>query len=216
MFSGGCQDARFSKLLKELLLSEHGAEALEALGLNINDVGSHSCRKGIIFKDDRHLFIQLFFLGAGSYATSGSVDAPSVVAVFLRAGWTLGNVKDRYLFLSGAGDEHVGRTVAGLPSDSSDFALLPPHFADPSDDVILKAIRSVFPTLYNHDGVRFVLPFLLASLVYHFDFLDRTLALDHRLRLTPLFTSISLVDTLKPLVLCGLESPVLTPTGIPV
>ena len=127
----------------------------------------------------------------------------------------MGNVKDRYLFLSAAGDEYVGRTVAGLPSDSSEFSILPPHFADPADDVVVNAIKTVFPSIHNHDGVRFVLPFLLASLVYHYDFLDTTLAADHRIRTTPLFLSTSIVEDLKPLVLCGLDSPVLTPTGIP-
>ena len=113
VFPGGCQDSRFSKLLKEILLSEHGADVLEALGLDMKEVGSHSCRKGLFVFDSNLRKHQILYIGAGCFTTSGSVAAPSVVAVFLRAGWTLGNVKDRYLFLSRAGDEYVGRTVSG-------------------------------------------------------------------------------------------------------
>ena len=52
----------------------------------------------------------------------------SDVAVYLRAGWSIGNTQDRYVF-SGAGSEQiVGRAVCGLPIQSMDFAILPPHF----------------------------------------------------------------------------------------
>ncbi|ETV78816.1 hypothetical protein H257_07646 [Aphanomyces astaci] len=46
-----------------------------------------------------------------------------------------------------AGDPFTGRVVAGVPINSSDFAVLPPHFRDPSATVVLSALQVVFPLL---------------------------------------------------------------------
>ena len=47
--------------------------------------------------------------------------------IYLRAGWSTGNVQDRYIFSDVGGDQIVGRAVAGLPVNSQ---VLPPHFTD--------------------------------------------------------------------------------------
>ena len=52
----------------------------------------------------------------------------STVQVYLRAGWSLGNVQDRYIFAGPGGDQIVGRTVSGLPVTDRTFSILPPHF----------------------------------------------------------------------------------------
>src|ERR1700716_1677630 len=65
--------------------------------------------------------------GAASYC-AGMMNGPSTVQVFLRAGWSLGNVQDRYLFAGAGGDQLTGRVLSGLPFNDSSFASLPPHF----------------------------------------------------------------------------------------
>jgi len=55
--------------------------------------------------------------------------APSIIAICLRAGWSLKGVEDRYFRLENAMDQFLGRVVAGLDLISGDFAILPPFFA---------------------------------------------------------------------------------------
>ncbi|ETO84933.1 hypothetical protein F444_01219, partial [Phytophthora nicotianae P1976] len=78
-----------------------------------------------------------------------------------------------------AGDMIVGRYVSGLPFEEPGFAVLPPFIAD-IDDFIRRAIDLCFsnlPSRLIRTG-----SFLLASLVYHHDFLIRTLNNIHLLR----------------------------------
>ncbi len=61
-------------------------------------MGTHSIRKG-----------------AATYLLS-LIDGPSAVMVYLRAGWSLGNVPDRYI-VGGAGEDFlVGRFISLLTS----------------------------------------------------------------------------------------------------
>ena len=54
--------------------------------------------------------------------------APPIVSLCIRAGWTLGGVKDKYLFHENAGDQHVGRCASGLNSDTAEFAISRAYF----------------------------------------------------------------------------------------
>ncbi len=84
---------------------------MRALGIDPNDIGVHSIRKG-----------------AATYACSGSTSGPSIAAVCNRAGWTMGKVKDTYIRYEAAQDQFVGRIVAGLNINSRSFAVSPPFF----------------------------------------------------------------------------------------
>ena len=77
----------------------------------IVNLGAHSLRKGAV-----------------TYCSSGSTMAPSIIAICLRAGWSLKGVEDRYFRLENAMDQFLGRVVAGLDLMSGDFAILPPFF----------------------------------------------------------------------------------------
>ena len=66
----------------------------------------------------------------------------SAVNVYLRAGWSLGNVQDRYIFAGSGGDQIVGRAISGLPLNDMRFATLPPHFST-EDMVILNTIGKI-------------------------------------------------------------------------
>lgn len=127
----GSQSARFLKHLRMLTKKPAIVEQLQASGMDPSDLGSHSYRKG-----------------SSTYVSNASVAGPSIVALQIRAGWTLGNVKERYLHYEKAGDCFVGRSCCGLDPNSVEFGLLPPHFRpfDPirgeSDDIINNCIAS--------------------------------------------------------------------------
>ena len=65
-------------------------------GMNHKDIGSHSIRKGTI-----------------SYL-SNLPGGPQQAAICIRAGWTMGTVKDAYMRYMEAGDAFAGRCLAGL------------------------------------------------------------------------------------------------------
>ena len=96
VFEGNRSECRFSEILSCILADLSEASKL-LLGANIQDLGTHSGRKG-----------------SSSFALS-MIGGPTPVQVFLRAGWSLGNVPDRYLFSGEGGDQLSGRCVCGLP-----------------------------------------------------------------------------------------------------
>ena len=70
-------------------------EELLALGLEVASIGSHSLRKG------------------SATELASSIGGPPTIAVWLRAGWSLGGVANRYLFQLPGGDQYVGRAATG-------------------------------------------------------------------------------------------------------
>jgi len=106
------------------LYENEASDELRARGINSSSLGTHSVRKG-----------------AASYCASGSTSCPSIAAINLRAGWTMGGVQDTYLRYEGAGDAFVGRTVAGLSVTSERFGILPPFF--PSRDAYIDDVRKL-------------------------------------------------------------------------
>ena len=144
------------------------------------------------------------------------INGPSTVQVFLRAGWSLGNVQDGYLFAGAGGDQLVGRTLSGLPFNDSTFATLPPHFNQEGARLIswepILPMYSKLPECFKQ-----ALPHLLASVIYHEDWLRSTLPLHHPLFSSHLFAS-GTVTTLKQHLLTGsgrCASTGMIATGIP-
>ena len=109
VFDGPSNGARFSGVLGRLIAAVPDAN-LALLGGERKQLGTHSVRKG-----------------AASYC-AGMINGPSTVQIFLRAGWSIGNVYDRYIFAGQGGDQLTGRVLSGLPFNDSSFASLPPHF----------------------------------------------------------------------------------------
>ena len=66
------------------------------MGLAISDLGTHSCRKGAATELSNH------------------PSGPQAVSIWLRAGWSLGNVQGRYIFSGSGGDQFVGRAASGM------------------------------------------------------------------------------------------------------
>ena len=105
------QKHRFRDRFNEGLKQPRVRLLLERYGLEPEDIGPHSFRKG-----------------AGTYCSSGCTGGPSIVAILMRGGWEIGQVLDRYLRYSEAGDEFVGRVISGLPLSQTSFSAPPPHF----------------------------------------------------------------------------------------
>ena len=82
-----------------------------ALGVDPKDLGSHSTRKG-----------------SATLVSSGCIVSPPHSSLCLRAGWSMGSVKDRYIHHKSAGDQFVGRTVTGLSCLLTEFACSPCYF----------------------------------------------------------------------------------------
>lgn len=139
----------FSKWLQNAL------DNIQNLGNEAKDYGTHSFRKGI-----------------ATYC-SGFIGGPSVIAIFLRAGWSLGQVQDRYITYSDGGDQFCGRISAGLNyNGGSQFAVLPPHFNITNNNVVLTREEwLLICPRYEQYPITFqsCIPYLLASLVYHHD-----------------------------------------------
>jgi hypothetical protein len=143
------------------------------MGIDPANIGVHSIRKG-----------------AAMYCCNGTTAGVSFAAVCVQAGWTMGNVKDRYLQHQAAGDQVCGRTVAGLDVNSECFSILPPHFIikdardnqrdDTSEsttngctgDDIDNAIALVFGSVPQ--TWKLLSWYLLASLLFHRTFFTET------------------------------------------
>lgn len=164
--------SRFSKWLHGVC-GEH-VEELVLMGIFILEIGTHSFRKGVAS-----------FL-------SGLPGGPSAIAIYLRAGWSLGPVTSRYIMEGQGNDQLCGRAATGLPITDPEFADLPAHFDLSAGEVlsvaqwedILPGYSSFYPQSFRQ-----VLPFLLASLSYHRQFLIDNLPATHPLFLTRLWTS---------------------------
>ena len=113
--------ARFWSILKDVL--EEHEEEVHRLGYEIDDLGTHSIRKG-----------------ASTYISSGTTAAPSAVAINIRGGWSMG-IHETYMLWEKAGDNYCGRVAAGLPVLSPKFACCPPDFIVPKKDGVSENVR---------------------------------------------------------------------------
>lgn len=143
---------------------------------------------------------------------------PNAVAAYLRARWSLGAVQQRYVFEGEGSDQFLGRVACGLPLYSSEFTVLPPHFTTPpnhlTNDIwnLLHPEWARMPTTFQN-----VMQYLLASLVFHKQWLEDTLSRHHPLFNTYLWTS-GIIESLKENVQCGYwrcQSSGMVATGIP-
>lgn len=162
---GGNGRERFTKWLARTLAEKK--EEIMALGLLIEELGSHSFRKGI------------------ASALANNPGGPEAMNIWLRAGWSLGPVQSRYIFQGAGGDQFVGRAATCNSTNDPLFAMLPPHF-DTSDGPALTheewcEILPDYDTFYPK-SFRVALPYLLASLVHHREWLDESLPDLHPLK----------------------------------
>jgi hypothetical protein len=198
LFEGTNIEGRFCEIFRTTVKALNDNEESQ-LGAKKDVIGTHSARKG-----------------AASYC-SGMVSGPSTVQVFLRAGWSLGNVQDRYLFSGNGGDQLTGRVACGLPNTNCAFSALPPHF---DKEFISRMCKwELILPCYNKLPSTFkqAVPYLLASLVHHEPWLRDNLNKEHVIFSSYLFATGEL-NKYKPHVLLGIgycNETKLMATGIP-
>ena len=191
---------RFEKWLSKVLKTF--ADAIISLGIMIAEIGTHSFRKGV------------------ATALANCPGGPSAINIWLRAGWSLGPVQSRYIFEGAGGDQFVGRAATGISSSDPDFAILPPHFDDTNGPVLsVEEWEDILPgfTSFYPENFRVALPYLLASLAYHHDWLLETLSPNHPLFLQRVWTS-GILQRLRPKVLTGVfrnDVSRMNATGVP-
>jgi hypothetical protein len=136
-------------------------------------------------------------------------------------GHSIGTVRDHYIFPSDGADQLCGRMVCGLPFNDEKFAVLPPHFVPPVLGLLTDEFwRTIVPGYENYpDAFKSIFPFLLASLIYHEDYLRGKLPTDHPIWTARVFTQNSLLPTLRqnrPVLIIGAcPSTGMKATGIP-
>lgn len=155
LFQGPDPYNRYSEAL--LRIGKKHAEEIGAMGMDVKYLGVYSVRKG-----------------AGTYVTAGCTVAPPIISVCLRAGWSIGNVKERYLHYESAGDMYVARMATGLDVMSKDFAVSPPYFE--GDESVSEAVDEwvlavAGEGVKDYPHLRLVVKYLLASFCYHREYL---------------------------------------------
>jgi hypothetical protein len=125
----------------------------------------------------------------------------------------------RYVFLLAALDKVIGRIVAGLPPEEFKFAELPAHFP-PDAEGVAAAVREQFGAWADAVGIRELLPFCLAALVQHEEWLKENLTAEgpdmHPIFSSPFFASASdFADIKTKVIRSGTSSPHLRASGVP-
>jgi len=166
LFPGRDQEERFSKIMKRVLLT-HEKEVAE-LGNDIRLIGTHSIRKGAV-----------------SYMASVP-GGPPAASICVRAGWTMGRVKDIYMRYVDSGDQFVGRCLSLLPLLSSHFASSPPYFPETATDDEknwLDALRQAqFPMVASLPNYAMLTRMCLATLLYHRKWISENFMVNHVVR----------------------------------
>ena len=180
LFPGKNQFKRFGSKMKRVLKAHE--KEVNALGFQLKDLGTHSIRKG-----------------ASTYASS-LPGGPSAAAIAIRAGWSMGTVKDVYIRYEQGGDQFVGRVLSMLPLLSPNFAVAPPQFSSelPRDwiDTTMSSIFSMVTEIPEICGK--VTEMLLASLIRHSDVVSKWPSSHVIVQNCVLFRQADLVDTARP------------------
>ena len=142
------------------------------------------------------LTFERFVIGSATLVASGCVVSPPMSAICLRAGWSMGSVKDRYIHHKSAGDQFVGRTVTGLSCLSTEFACSPCYFdfTEVEDEESMREMLDVHIQSNLIGGktltprIRYMSNFLLACLCYHYEYLRENLHPRNQLLNSPIFS----------------------------
>lgn len=187
LFSGSNEKDRFANILSSVVASLSDEELL-LLGCERKDIAPYSGRKG-----------------AATFA-NGQLGGPNPVTVQLRMGHSLGKVNDPYLHFSDPQDQLCGRLLALLPIMNEKFGTLPPHFTTSvTSNVLTVEFWNLVVPGYEQLPVEFkpVLPFLLASLIYHENFLRKEFDPAHPIFSSRVFASNANLKELRENVLAG-------------
>ena len=147
--------------------------------------------------------------GSASYASSGTTCHPSVSLIANRGDWSMGAVLDVYWHFSEPGDHFLGRVLAGLDPNKSEFGTMPPHFMMEGnlmeDEDVKEAMKIMYgPILDKYQDNAEIDPtglllMVLASVVYHSNWMSGivTRKPGHPFSLIPLLNHPELLERLK-------------------
>jgi hypothetical protein len=164
LFPSNSEEANFNNWLKGITSGMTDTDQMEA-GYNFGRIGSHSTKKG------------------GTTYASSLPGFCSIIAAWLRAGWSLGCVLPAYIHATDGGDQSVGRLLTGLDPSTSDLSILPPRFRNTDIQSIKWEELLVDFAKYPQD-FKIVVPYLIASVVHHSEYLCKSLSSTH-----PIFVS---------------------------
>ncbi|KAL7541385.1 hypothetical protein ACHAXR_011858 [Thalassiosira sp. AJA248-18] len=161
--------------------------------------------------------------GGATEATSCCMFPPSLISVMARGEWSLGKIIDTYFKFGYGGDCYLGQVLSLKDANSKDFAMLPAHWKDPTDELIAEGVACCFPGILDKHGHRDnnpsgLLDLFLAQLVYHSDFLKQTVHNfpSHDFGSLPLvFDNPELLNALKERVTLEPSPDISRATGIP-
>jgi len=185
LFPGSEQKSRFGKCLhrifnnnRDLYLSYH---------VDPQELGTHSIRKG-----------------AATYCCAGVHPGPPVVSVCLRAGWTIGRVKERYLKYENAGDELVGRTLlTGIPPTSCEFGISPLYFCSSPNETDYNNLSEIFLSMVfpiENTKLKCLCKQLLACTIYHEEWIVENSPCDSLLLNSGYFSFVASFENRKSMV----------------
>lgn len=118
--------------------------------------------------------------GSATHVASATTVPPPIASIANRGDWSLGKVLDIYWQFAEAGDSYLGRCLAGMDPNTSEFSVLPPHWITASpmeDDDIKEALDLMYGTIMqSHPNMSGVLLRLLASVVHASDWIKEVSA----------------------------------------
>jgi hypothetical protein len=182
-----CRSFRPSDVAKEIFLGDRSEQ-------RFNSAIKSCIEKALTDEERLHLGAAVEYLG-GYMSRKGCTSfvasmpgGPTYASWMLRAGWAMG-VQGRYVHMvEGGGDEFLGRVLTMVSLfDGQKFAALPARFK--RSDVAKMFEEECMPTvleMYEELPATFkpVVPFLLARLVYSWEWVERNLPESH-----PIFSS---------------------------
>ena len=118
LFSGSDQKKRFNSCLHRVM--HYNTHIYKTSFVDPKEIGSHSIRKG-----------------AAMYCCADIHPGLPIVSVCLRAGWTIGRVKERSLKYENTGDEFVGLILTVIPLTNCKFGIPPVYFSCSQTDETL-------------------------------------------------------------------------------
>ena len=136
-------------------------DEVRLLGFKVTDIGMHSIQKGAI-----------------SYLAS-LPGGPPIAAVCIRAGWTMGNIRDIYMRYISSGDQFVGQCLSMLPLLCTENGSSPPHFVPAIHDWADDYRKMQFSMLTGIAHFSQITLLCFASLAYHHAFITTNLGANH-------------------------------------
>ena len=177
LFPGAHQYDRFIRIFNKVI--DTNIDQFRVLGVEKKALGTHSACKGSI-----------------TLVSSGCTVSPHISSICLRACWSMGPVKDRYIHYEKAGDQFCGRCATGLSSLTKEFAISPAYWdwsRNVEEDWKLKVDQLIEHNLVEKKRVPAtmfeLIRFMFASIVYYYDHLDENLHADSKLCGSPLFSA---------------------------